>query len=232
MRARPRWLLLHGTPLTPRVWDEVGALLAPIRPVVAPVLPRPGSQTDIARRVLASLDDAEAPLHVVGHSFGGQVAIEVALAAPWRLASLTILCSRASPFPAFASSAESLRHGDPVDVQGTLARWFLPAELAADGPLVRFVRSCIAGADRARWADDLQAIAGYDRTGDLERIETPTRVIAAELDRVGAPDEMQALAGAIPGAEFVLVSHASHMSQFLDPVALAERIAGTPVTRR
>ena len=230
--AEPKWLLLHGTPLTPRVWDEVGALLAMSRPVVAPEFPRPGTQTEIARRVLASLEDAQAPLHVVGHSFGGQVAIEVALAAPRRLASLTILCSRATPFPAFATSAESLRRGDPLDVQGSLARWFLPDELAADGPMVRFVRACITGADRARWADDLQAIAGYDRTGDLGHIEAPTRVIAAEFDRVGTPDEMQALADAIPGAEFVLVPHVSHMSQFLNPATLAERIAGTSRTLR
>ena len=56
--AEPTWLLLHGTPLTPRVWDEVGALLVMSRPVVAPALPRPGTQTEIARRVLASLEDA------------------------------------------------------------------------------------------------------------------------------------------------------------------------------
>jgi pimeloyl-ACP methyl ester carboxylesterase len=228
--TEPKWLLLHGTPLTPRVWDEVGALLAMSRPVVAPALPRPGTQAEIAGRVLASLEDARAPLHVVGHSFGGQVAVEVALAAPQRLASLTILCSRATPFPAFAASAESLRRGEPLDVEGSLARWFEPDELAADGPTVRFARACITDADRGLWAYDLEAIACYDRSGDLGRIETPTRVIAAEFDRVGTPDEMQALAGAIPDAEFVLVPHASHMSQFLDPAALAERIAGTPAT--
>jgi len=186
-----------------------------------------GAQADIARRVLASLEDGQAPLHVVGHSFGGQVALEVAFAAPQRLASLTILCSRATPFPAFADTAESLRRGDPLDVDGSLARWFLPDELAANGPVVRYARDCVTNADRALWADDLQAIAGYDRAWELGRIEAPTKVIAAELDRVGTPDEMQALTDAIPGAEFVLVSNASHMSQFLHPEALAERVAGT-----
>ncbi len=138
--AQPTWLLLHGTPLTPQVWDEVGALLATTRPVVAPALP-PGIQTDSARRLLASLEDTHSPLHVVGHSFGGQVAIEVALAASQRLASLTILCSRATPFPAFSAGAESLRRGDPPDVQGALARWFMPDELATDGHVVRFAAS-------------------------------------------------------------------------------------------
>ena len=114
-------------------------------------------------------------------------------------------------------------------------RWLVgscPTNLPPTDPRSASPRACITGADRALWADDLQAIAGYDRTGDLGRIEAPTRVIAAEFDRVGTPDEMQALADAIPGAEFVLVPHASHMSQFLDPAALAERIAGTPVTLR
>lgn len=215
-----------------RVWDEVGALLAVNRPVVAPALPRLGTQGDIARRMLDSLGDTQAPLHVVGHSFGGQVAIEFALAVPSRLASLTILCSRATPIPAFAASAESLRRGGPLDVQGSLGRWFLPDELAADSPMVRFARSCVTGADRARWADGLQAITGYDRTADLGRIEVPTRVIAADLDRAGTPDEMQTLAAATPGAEFVLVPQASHMSQFLSPAALAERIARSPIAPR
>jgi pimeloyl-ACP methyl ester carboxylesterase len=142
------------------------------------------------------------------------------------------MCSRATPIPAFAASAESLRRGGPLDVQGSLGRWFLPDELAADSPMVRFARSCVTGADRARWADGLQAITGYDRTADLGRIEVPTRVIAADLDRAGTPDEMQTLAAATPGAEFVLVPQASHMSQFLSPAALAERIARSPIAPR
>jgi pimeloyl-ACP methyl ester carboxylesterase len=88
---------------------------------------------------------------------------------------LTILCSRTTPFPAFADTAESLRRGDPLDV-GT--------------------------------------------------------VVAAELDLVGTPDEMRALADSIPGADLVLAPNASHMSQFLHPEALAGRVAGSPAVQR
>ena len=63
------------------------------------------------------------------------------LVASQRLASLTILCSRATPFPALSAGAESLRRGDPPDVQGALARWFMPDELATDGHVVRFAPS-------------------------------------------------------------------------------------------
>jgi pimeloyl-ACP methyl ester carboxylesterase len=228
MNDSSAWLLLHGTPLTPQVWDGIRPYLEAERPVAAPLLPRPADsrapQAEIAQAVLASLP-ATGPLHVVGHSFGGQVALEVAIAAPLAVASLTILCSRATPFPAFAATAASLRHGDPLDIEGSLARWFLAEELSTNGSVVRYARTCLTGADRGAWADDLDAIATYDRTDELNTINIPTTVIAAEHDKVGTPTDMRSLATAVPNSSFELVPDASHMSQFLHPEALAERLS-------
>lgn len=230
MRTDRRWLLLHGTPLTPEVWDGVVPFLQASGRVLAPPLPRPAgperAQAEVARRVLESLGDDSGPLHVVGHSYGGQVALEVALAAPDRVASLTIVCSRATPFPAFADTAAVLRRGGPVDVEASVARWFLPDEVATGGPVVRYVRERLVAADRDAWADDLEAIAGYDRLAALRSIEATTRVIAAEHDRVGTPDAMREIASAIPGAHLLVVPGASHMSQFLQPSVLASRLRG------
>lgn len=116
-------------------------------------------------------------------------------------------------------------------MEGSLARWFLPDELAADGPVVRYARDCLTSADRALWADELEAIARYDRSSDLSVVEAPTTAIAAEFDTVGTPDEMRALTHAIPQATFVLVPAASHMSQFLHPDALAARLSQTLATQ-
>ena len=122
-----RFLLLHGTPLSPQVWDGVRAHLT--ADAVAPDLTeliesaRPGClQTEVAAAVLAALPDDE--MVVVGHSFGGQVAIEVALLAPERLARLVVVCSRHTPFPAFADGARAVRAGRPVDVDAGLRRSF------------------------------------------------------------------------------------------------------------
>ena len=172
-------------------------------------------------------------LHVVGHSFGGQVAIEVVLQAPERVRSLTILCSRASPFPGFSAAAANLRAGGPVDVAGSLARWFPPADLEADGPVVRGARRCLDEVDRSLWAAELDAIAAYDRRAALAEVAVPATAIAAEHDPVGTPEEMAAIAAAIPGAELHVLPGAMHMSPFLDPADLAARLiaaaSGEPV---
>jgi pimeloyl-ACP methyl ester carboxylesterase len=221
------WLLLHGTPLTYEVWEDVRATLETDYVVAAPQLPRATAPTDvqaeIARRVLDEFGHLAQRFHVVGHSFGGQVALELVFAAPERTASLTVLCSRASPFPAFSATAAAVRD-TPVDVESSIRRWFLPSEIAADGPVVRYARQCLEDADRDRWSDELDAIATFDRRVDLGSITVPTSIIASNLDLVGTPTEMAAMAAAIPAARFECVTNASHMSQFTDPLALAERL--------
>ncbi len=95
---------------------------------------------------------------------------------------------------------------------------------------MEYARRCIEHADRRMWADELDAIATYDRTDDLTAIRVPTTVIATELDHVGTPVEMAAMAAAIPGAHFELIAGASHMSPFVDPVALADRLVAATDT--
>lgn len=223
--ADASWLLLHGTPMGPEVWDGVRPVLAEVRPVLAPHLATPrraeGAQAELAAEALTHVGDAD--LHVVGHSFGGQVAIEVALLVPERVRSLTILCSRAAPFPAFAGAAANVRSGAPVDVGGALARWLTPEQVEAGGAVVDFIRRCLDGVDRMMWADELDAIATYDRRADLAQIDVPATVIAAQLDQVGTVEEMTDVARRLPDAVLQVLPGASHMSAFLDPPALAAR---------
>jgi pimeloyl-ACP methyl ester carboxylesterase len=223
--AARRWLLLHGTPLTPAVWDGVAAALRETGSVSCPaVTPTPadrGAQEAIARRLIGELDQELGPLDVVGHSFGGQIALDFALAAPGRVRSLTIVCSRATPFPPFAATAASLRRGEPVDIDAVLDRWFTPPELRANGPVVRYARTCLRAADRAAWADALDAIAVYDRTHQAGRLELPATLVAAELDQVATPEAMGALAERLPRGSLHVLPGAAHMTPFADPAALA-----------
>jgi pimeloyl-ACP methyl ester carboxylesterase len=205
------WLLLHGTPLTPAIWDDVAALL-------------PGSVHCPAVSA-GQTDFPEGPgrFDVVGHSFGGQVALDLALAEPERVASLTLLCSRDTPFPAFSVAAANLRAGT-VDLEATLGRWFAPDELLAGGPLVDYARRCLHECDREQWARTLDSIASYDRSGEVGRLAMPVTLIAAEHDQVSTPEAMAALAERIPHARLRVLSGASHLSPFLDATELTRLI--------
>lgn len=224
-----RWLLLHGTPLTPEVWDGVATCLRPSGPVTCPDITPAGEAPDVpgtlAARVAAEVGELPGRLHVVGHSFGGQVALDFALLVPQRVATLTLLCSRDTPFPPFAAAAARLRDGDPVDTGAALGRWFTPAELDRGGPVVDYARRCLEQADRLSWAAALDAIARYDQADRTGSIQAPANLIAAELDQVSTPEAMSAMADRLPRATLRVLPGAAHMSPFTDPAALAELIS-------
>lgn len=222
------WLLLHGTPLTPVVWDQVAAQLRPHAPTLTPTVVPAGEVADVqlalAQQVLSQLDERSRDIHVVGHSFGGQVALDIALVAPERVRSLTMICSRDTPYPPFAAAAAALRRGDAVDIDAAMSRWFRPEELHAQGPIVRYARHCLRHADRSRWAAALDGIANYDRSLLVPRLDLPVTLIAAEFDQVSKPADMAALADRV-GCSWLQVLHgAAHMTPFTDSTSLAELI--------
>jgi pimeloyl-ACP methyl ester carboxylesterase len=222
------WLLLHGIPLSPQVWAAVaprlpGDVAIPDLNDAIVAAPRTGMlQQQLAAAVLAGLPDDE--LVVVGHSFGGQVAIEVALLAPQRVTTLVIVCSRHTPFPAFAAGARAVSAGETFDIDAGMRRWFTPAELAADGTAVRDARHQIATAARRPWAAALAAIAGYDRSGALGGLGMPAALFAAGRDDVSPPAVMAQLAAGLPAAVLRVVPQWAHMSPFADPAAFAARL--------
>jgi pimeloyl-ACP methyl ester carboxylesterase len=229
-------MLLHGTPLDPHVWDGVRAHLPPrtVAPDLTGLIERamPDAsrclQSQIAADVLAPLGDHE--LVVVGHSFGGQVAIEMALAAPERVARLVIVCSRHTPFPAFADGARAIRDGRRVDVEAGLRRWFTTQELENAGPAVSYARSRQQTAPRGPWAASLGAIATYDRSADVGRIDAPASLLAAGLDEVATAAVMTDLAAALPRADLEIVADWAHMSPFADPAGFAARLTSLKKT--
>jgi pimeloyl-ACP methyl ester carboxylesterase len=222
------WLLLHGVPLSPQVWEEVASQLpgdAAIPDLNDAITAAPASgtlQQNVAAAVLAGLPDGD--LTVVGHSFGGQVALEVALFAPQRITTLMVVCSRHTPFPAFAAGARAVGAGDPVDIDAGLLRWFTPAEVAAGGTAVRYARRRLSTAARRPWAAALAAIADYDRSADVGGIATPSALFAAACDEVSPPSAMAELARAMPNAVLEVVPGWAHMSPFAHPRAFAARL--------
>ena len=219
-------LLLHGTPLTPAVWEGVVPWLRPHGRVTCPSSAPTAAAPDQAALARTLLDRHPGELHVVGHSFGGQVALEMALAAPGRVTGLVLIGARASPFTSFGPVAASLRRGDAVDVEAAMTRWFMPAERAAGGPVVDAARTSLLHADRGTWATALDAIAGFDRLDAAASLTVPVTLIAAGHDPVSGPEAMREIAEQVPGATLHLLPDAAHMSPFLDPEGLAGLVLG------
>lgn len=222
------WVLLHGTPLTPHIWREVAGLLASYRPVICPpVVPIAGEtdpQAHIAARLLSGNTELPERMHVVGHSFGGQVALDLTLLAPERVATLTLICTRDTPFVAFAAAAATLRRSGAADIEAALTRWFTSEEREAASPTVDLARRCLRQADPQLWATALDGISTYDRSTRVATIRIPTHLVAAELDPVSSPAAMSGLAGRLPHARLTILPGAGHMSAFVRPAALARLI--------
>jgi pimeloyl-ACP methyl ester carboxylesterase len=225
------WLLLHGAPLTPAVWDGVAERLRPSGLVLCPDLTSTGDPATLPRaiagRVLELVGDLPGELHVAGHAFGGQIALDLALCAPpGRVRSLTLVCSRATPFAPLAACADALRGGAPVDVDDAVSRWFRPRELDSEAPVVEYVRGCLRDADREAWADALEASSAYDRLAAVAGLGIPVTLIAGAFDEVATPEEMDGLRARIGGSRLHVLGGAAHMSPFADPARLAELILG------
>src|SRR5579875_371679 len=131
----------------------------------------------------------EGRLDVVGFSFGGMVAMELALSYPDRVRSLVVACAPATVDPevvlARAAAAEELGMAGVLD--STLARWFTPDALADPAhPGVAYARATLSALDPRRFADRWRAIAGLDVASRLWTLDLPVTCLAGEKD-VSAP---------------------------------------------
>jgi pimeloyl-ACP methyl ester carboxylesterase len=179
------------------------------------------AMADDARAVLDAAGVARA--HVVGHSMGGLIAQQLALASPERVASLALLCTFARGRQAARVSlgltvaAVRMRIGPRVARRRAALDLLFPAEylhaLDLDG-LADGLRP-LFGHDLASQPAfvfrQLRAMSRYDRAAELGRLGgIPTLVVSATGDRIALPAFGRELAAAIPGARYVEVSRAGH----------------------
>ena len=164
-----------------------------------------------------------ASAHLVGHSLGGPIALEMTLRQPSRVRSLTLLCTIARGRDATRLSGRMLWLGlrSRLGPRAARRRAFLeivmpPGAVTADhADRLADELAPLFGHDLADQPpiamQQLHALRKYDATARLPQLAgIPTLVVSATHDPIAPPRFGRALAAAIAGARFVEFPGASH----------------------
>ena len=180
--------------------------------------------------------------HLVGHSLGGPIALEMALTSPARVRSLSLLCTVARGADATRLSRRILwlglrsRIGTRPMRRRAFLRMVMPeaALRERDADALALELEPLFGHDLADQPPvamkQLGALRAFDATGRLGRLAgIPTLVVSAAHDPIAPPRFGRALAAGIPGARYVGFADASHGLPIQHPdrvnALLAEHLA-------
>lgn len=166
--------------------------------------------------------------HVVGTSFGGMVAMHLAIRYPELVDGLVLNCtSPGGLLPSFPNhELKKLDVEARIEIQLGLYdnRW----DPGADDPIpglgkvydwiIEHAREVKTGEDLAGEERQLAARAGHDVSRLLHHIESPTLVCAGEYDDVAPVVNSEALAAGIPEAQ-LQVFQGGHFFLIQDPAA-------------
>jgi len=174
--------------------------------------------------------------HVVGHSYGGRIALEVAHSAPTRVRTLALLeggaptdlvvPSAAAMGANFGAGAARFAEGDPGGALDTMLE-------AIGGPDSRSDMAAVLGAgwyDQA--AKDMGVLFGFELgapwalvTADLAEMTTPTGVLIGTESVPFFREVAEAVAEALPNSTTISVPGANHWLQAAFPQPAATALA-------
>jgi pimeloyl-ACP methyl ester carboxylesterase len=152
---------------------------------------------------------------VMGVSYGGAIALELAANHPERLGSLVVAGADAR-FPSAMGLAIARRALErfPLPSDNRFVNQFfnlLHGSRPAPGPLAEFVTDRIWETDQTVMAARLADLEAFDVSDRLWRIDAPTLVVAGSRDVIVPARRQRILASQIDGARFELVEGAGHI---------------------
>lgn len=225
-------VLLHG--IGGAAWGPTLPALAP-----APVLdwPLPGyggtplpAETSFAGWAQAlrdALDAAGIPrADILGHSIGGMLAQEFALAFPERVRGL-VLYGTTPAFggrdPGFAEAflRDRLAPLDQGRDMAGLAAETMPAMLGPDAPpeAAPAAIAAMAAVPEDAYRATVRCLTTFNRRDDTARIAAPTLLLAGEKDPLAPPRTMERMRDAIRGSRLVVLPGAGHLAHLEYPAA-------------
>jgi pimeloyl-ACP methyl ester carboxylesterase len=239
----PRLMLLHSGAASHRQWRPLIAALGRGWHIVAPDLighgetpmpdhGRPTLEEEIAL-LTALLERMDGPVHLVGHSYGGAMALELARRQPHRIASLAMYepvafsllrnSSQRDAWDEIASVAQ--RHIELVENDDTRAAaiafldyWVGPGALQAmPEHMQAYVTGCMSTV-ASEFRELLQA--RETAVDDLKSLAVPVLLLCGSDTTLAARGVIAELRRLLPAARHINLSGAAHMA----PVTQPERV--------
>jgi L-proline amide hydrolase len=247
-------LVLHGGPGAPHDYLEDLAILADAgRPVVFYDQLGCGKSDDPDDPALWVMDtfvdevgtirDALGldRVHLLGHSWGGMLAMEYALGQPPGLASL-VLASTCASLPAFAAQTRRLKESLPADVQQTIdeheaagttddeayneatmayfTRWVCRLDLPWPDHVMRSFNNLSEDVYTTMQGPSEWNVTGnlreWDVTGRLGDLDLPVLVTSGRYDEM-TETLVKPLVAGIRGAEWVVFDNSAHLAPVEEP---------------
>ncbi|MCS6840238.1 MAG: alpha/beta fold hydrolase [Roseiflexus sp.] len=222
-------VLLHGWGDTKEIWRATLAALSAHARVFAPDLPgHGGSPLDGAERMqhvaarMATFCNAQKidQITLVGHSMGGNVALELTLTYPHLVERLALVAPAVLTvvMPPYTRFYLHHRYGWAALCASLLFYRGIDA-LSRHWRLIAVIKRILPGLRRAAFAAHhdpeglhrlLKGLFANSFDGRLDQVRVPTLVINGNLDAVVPANLSRRVASAIPGARFILMRGALH----------------------
>lgn len=228
--AAPPVLMAPSLGTTWEMWDPVVASLSSTYRVVrfdtrghgrSPVPPRPYTMEAMAEDVVALADRLGIDRFCfVGLSLGGCIGQMLGLKHPDRLSALVLCCT----LPRFGDSSSWQQRAAAIRAEGmgvlaerTRGRWFTEAFRSSHPDAVERCIGMLTATPVEGYAGCCDALASFDATDDLGRIDVPTRVLVGAEDPVATVELGERMVAALPDAELTVIERASHIACIEQP---------------
>jgi len=166
---------------------------------------------------------------VFGVSFGGAIALELAVEHPHKIGALIVHGAEARFRTTIGSTiARRVLERFPLPSDNTFVNQFfnlLHGGTPEPGPLAEFVVERCWETDQSIMARRLGLLESFDVSDRLWRVDVPTLVVAGSRDVIVPAARQQALASAIAGARFESLDGAGHVGFLTHRREIANRVA-------
>lgn len=195
---------------------------------LSPAPAGPYTLADLSGDLLALLDELQLTrVSLVGLSLGGMVGMWLAQHAPERLNRLVLCCTSAElgPPKMWAERAAVARESGMDSLAGPAVERWLTAEFrAAEPDQVRWLHEMIVATPPEGYASCCGAVETMDIAEGLDRITTPTLVVAGSADPAAPVEHALRIIAEIPGSRLEIVDGAAHLGNVERPAEFTNLI--------